>query len=66
MQDNLSLNNSYISGFHRLNSMAAQQEVLQMLLQPFSREQMLEQILMIHSQTISKENANAERRRSKE
>lgn len=41
-------------------------EVLLMLLQPFSREQMLEQIMLIHSQTISKENVNAERRKNKE
>lgn len=65
MQSNSSTNNLYISDFHRLNSMAAQQEVLLMLLQPFSREQMLEQIMLIHSQTISKENVNAERRKSK-
>ena len=59
MQSNSSTNNLYISDFHRLNSMAAQQEVLLMLLQPFSREQMLEQIMLIHSQMISKDKVSS-------
>ena len=34
----------YINDFHRANSMAAQREVQQMSLHPYSREQKLEQI----------------------
>ena len=65
MQNYLLNENWFISDFHRANSMAAQREVLQMLLQPFSREQMMEQIQRIHSQSISKENANSLRRKNK-
>lgn len=59
MQNNLLNESWFINDFHRANSMAAQREVLQMLLRPFSREQMMEQIQRIHSQAISKENANS-------
>lgn len=52
----------YINDFHRLNSMAALREVLQMSLRPYSREQKMAQIarLKMASQS-SKESANAER-----
>ena len=53
---------SYMTDFHRLNSMAAQREVRRMSLHPFSREQKLRQIEMLHLMaSISKKNSNAER-----
>ena len=64
MQRTLSVEGLYINDFHRSNSMAAQREVLQMSLQPYSREQKLAQIAMLKMQSqSSKENANAERSR---
>ena len=52
----------YINDFHRSNSMAAQREVQRMSLHPFSREQKLRQIEMLHLMaTISKEKSNSER-----
>ena len=58
----LSMDGLYINDFHRSNSMAAQREVRRMSLHPFSREQKLRQIEMLHLMaTISKENSNAER-----
>jgi hypothetical protein len=53
----------YINDFHRANSMAAQREVQQMSLHPYSREQMLQQIESFKNHSISKQNANEERRR---
>ena len=54
----------YINDFHRANSMAAQREVQQMSLHPYSREQKLEQIASIRQQSAtSKENVNLERSR---
>ena len=52
----------YINDFHRSNSMAAQREVRLMSLHPFSREQKLRQIEMLHLMAAtSKESSNAER-----
>ena len=54
----------YINDFHRENSMAAQREVQQMSLHPYSREQKIAQIQMLRRLSASsKENANAERSR---
>lgn len=62
MQSYLSMDGLYINDFHRSNSMAAQREVQRMSLHPFSREQKLRQIEMLHLMTtISKEKSNAER-----
>lgn len=59
MQNNLSMEESYINDFHRLNSVAAQREVHRMSLHPFSREQKIIQIQTIKKLSlISKENAN--------
>ena len=48
MRNNLSQEGLYINDFHRRNSMAAQREVLRMLLHPCSREQKLIQIELLH------------------
>ncbi len=48
MRNNLSQEGLYINDFHRRNSMAAQREVLHMLLHPCSREQKLMQIELLH------------------
>jgi hypothetical protein len=48
----------YLNDFHRMNSMAAQREVVHMSLHPFSREQKLQQIRNISAATTSKANAN--------
>ena len=64
MQNNSSHNGLYISDFHRQNSMAAQWEVLRMSLHPYSREQMLQQIEEFRKNSLSKKNANSERRKS--
>ena len=49
----------YINDFHRSNSMAAQREARLMSLHPFSREQKLRQIEMLHLMaTTSKENSS--------
>ena len=54
----------YINDFHRSISMAAQREVQRMSLHPYSREQKLRQIEMLHLMaTISKEKSNSERRK---
>ena len=64
MQNYLSMDGLYINDFHRSNSMAAQREVRRMSLHPFSREQKLRQIEMLHLMaTSSKESSNAERNR---
>ena len=64
MQNYLSMDGLYINDFHRQNSMAAQREVQRMSLHPFSREQKLRQIEMLHLMaTISKQKSNAERSR---
>ena len=62
MQNSLLVEGLFINDFHRENSMAAQREVLQMSLHPYSREQKLAQIRRIkeHSAT-TKESANLER-----
>ena len=49
MQNYLSMDGLYINDFHRSNSMAAQREVRRMSLHPFSREQKLRQIEMLHN-----------------
>lgn len=51
----------YINDFHRSNSMAAQREVQQMSLHPYSREQKLMQIRSMQSPRTSKEVSNVER-----
>jgi len=62
MQSSLSAEGLYINDFHRENSMAAQRAVKRMLLHPYSREQKIEQIQMLHRMSASsKENANKER-----
>ncbi len=48
MRNNLSQEGLYINDFHRRNSMAAQREILRMLLHPCSREQKLMQIELLH------------------
>ncbi|MBR5919927.1 MAG: hypothetical protein IKZ56_02035 [Bacteroidales bacterium] len=48
LRNNLSQEGLYINDFHRRNSMAAQREVLRMLLHPCSREQKLMQIELLH------------------
>ena len=64
MQNYLKMEGLYINDFHRSNSMAAQREVRRMSLHPFSREQKLRQIEMLHLMaTISKEKSNLERSR---
>ena len=64
MRNNLSQEGLYINDFHRRNSMAAQREVLRMLLHPCSREQKIRQIEMLHQMSEdSKESSNEERRK---
>ncbi len=64
MRNNLSQEGLYINDFHRRNSMAAQREVLRMLLHPCSREQKIRQIELLHQMSKdSKENSNEERRK---
>jgi len=63
MQNYLSMDGLYINDFHRSNSMAAQREVLRMSLHPYSREQMLQQIEDFRAHSLSKKNANEQRRR---
>ncbi len=62
MQNSLLVEGLYINDFHRQNSVAAQREVQQMSLRPYSREQKIRQIQMLHqlSATI-KESENKER-----
>jgi hypothetical protein len=62
MQHSLSAEGLYINDFHRKNSMAAQREVQQMSLHPYSREQKIAQIQMLRRLSASsKESANLER-----
>ncbi len=56
----------YINDFHRANSMAAQREVQQMSLHPYSREQKLEQIERFRNNSDLKNKANEERRRKEQ
>ena len=63
MQNGLSQENLYINDFHRQSSMAAQREVQIMSLQPYSREQKLQQINSLRQNTVSKENSNKQRRK---
>ena len=65
MHSNSSVDGWYINDFHRANSMAAQREVQRMSLHPYSREQMLQQIESFKNHSISKQNANEERRKKK-
>ena len=66
MQNSLSSEDLYINDFHRENSMAAQREVQQMSLHPYTREQKLAQIARIRQHSaISKEKANKERGRKR-
>ena len=59
MQNNLSAEGLYINDFHRENSMAAQREVQQMSLHPYSREQKIAQIQLLRRLSASsKESAN--------
>ena len=53
----------FINDFHRSNSMAAQREVAIMSLHPYSREQVLTQVASLRRKAVSKESANAQRRR---
>lgn len=55
-QENVSL-----SDFHRKNSMAAQREARLMSLHPYSREQKIQQILMMKNSPTSKESSNLQR-----
>ena len=64
MQNNSLVESWFINDFHRKNSLAAQREVQQMSLHPYSREQKLAQIAKIrHHSTTTKESANLERSR---
>ena len=63
MQNNSSASDLYINDFHRKNSMAAQREAIRMSLQPYSREQMLQQIEDFKNHSVSKKSANEERRK---
>ena len=64
--ENLSQEGLYINDFHRRNSMAAQREVLRMLLQPCSREQKIRQIELLRQMSEdSKESSNGERNKLK-
>ena len=51
----------YLNDFHRQNSEAAQREVSRMLLHPYSREQVLEQVARFKSHSASKRSANVAR-----
>ncbi len=51
MHSNLSAEDLYLNDFHRKNSMAAQREVQQMSLHPYSREQKIAQIRRIKEQS---------------
>lgn len=51
----------YLNDFHRQNSLAAQREVTRMLLHPYSREQVLEQVARFKSHSSSKRSANEAR-----
>ncbi len=51
----------YLNDFHRQNSVAAQREVSRMLLHPYSREQVLEQVARFKSHSSSKKSANEAR-----
>lgn len=67
MRNNLSAENLYTNDFHRENSMAALRAVKQMSLRPYSREQKIEQIQMLHrTSKTSKEKSNEERSRKKQ
>lgn len=59
------MENYYLNDFHRMNSMAAQQEARLMLLQPFSRAQKIRQIQSLRESPISKETSNLERSKLK-
>ena len=48
----------YINDFHRQNSVAAQREVARMLLHPYLREQVLEQVARFKSHSASKTKEN--------
>ena len=64
MQNNSLVGSWFTNDFHRKNSMAAQREVQQMSLHPYSREQKIAQIQMLRRLSASsKESANAERSR---
>ncbi|MBP5456322.1 MAG: hypothetical protein J6Y37_07460 [Paludibacteraceae bacterium] len=58
-----SIEGFYLNDFHRQNSMAAMKEVRRMSLHPYTREQKLQQILEFKNHSITKKNANEERRR---
>jgi hypothetical protein len=53
MQNNLLAEGWFINDFHRKNSMAAQRAVKQMSLHPYSREQKIEQVQRLRSQSAS-------------
>ena len=63
MQNSLSQGGLFINDFHRSNSMTAQREVAIMLLHPYSREQVLTQVASLRRKAVSKESANAQRRK---
>ncbi len=48
----------YTNDFHRQNSMDALREVKRMSLHPYSRQQKLQQINLLHQSAVSKENCN--------
>ncbi len=54
MRNSLSAEGLFINDFHRENSMAAQRAVQQMSLQPYSREQKIEQIQMLRRFSTTK------------
>lgn len=63
MRNRSSIKDYYLNATHRLSSMAAQREVASMLLHPYSREQKLQQINLLHQKSVSKESANEQRRK---
>ena len=63
MRNSFSTSNHYLNDTHQANSMAAQREVASMLLHPYSREQKLQQINLLHQKAVSKEIVNEQRRK---
>lgn len=63
MQNSFSQGGLYINDFNHSYSMAAQREVAIMSLHPYSREQVLTQVVSLRRKAVSKESANAQRRR---
>mgnify|MGYP001042811120 CR=1 FL=1 len=63
MQNSFSTSDYYLNATHQESSMAAQREVASMLLHPYSREQKLQQIKLLHQKAVLKESVNEQRRK---